>query len=102
MNRIQTVRFVLFFLLGCVAAPLVNRSLIRPASAASEGVRKWEQYCSFRQVAGGPTKFDGINSQANEDLKARGLEGWELTSTMPLTLSGHTLGISYCFRRSIP
>jgi hypothetical protein len=103
MIRNQNLVAVCFALVvGCIVSPMFNLIGVRPARAAPERAPKWEQYCSFRKVDHAPAKFDDINSQTNEDLKARGLEGWELTSIAPITLSGHTNGLSYCFRRPIP
>jgi hypothetical protein len=86
---------------GCLVGPMFNQVGMRPAHAAPERVPKWEQYCSFRKVDHTPAKFDDINGQTNEDLRARGLEGWELTSFAPITQGGFTNSLSYCFRRQL-
>ena len=102
MTRNQTLIIIgIAFVIGCIAGPMANQVVVRPAQAAPEGARKWEQYCSFRKVDHGPVPFDDINGNTNDDLKSRGLEGWELTSTAPITANGYTNGLAYCFRRPI-
>jgi hypothetical protein len=100
-NRIPFV-VLLAFVLGCFAGPMANQFVVRPAQAAPEGVRKWEQYCSYYATSGYITEGD-LRSNVNPDLKNRGLEGWELVSAGPLGARSNmdTSGILYCFRRPI-
>jgi hypothetical protein len=105
MTHKQTVLSLgIAFVLGCVAAPVANQLAIRPAQAAPEGVRKWEQYCSYQraQLVGWDKLYGALTSTINADLKARGLEGWELASTTPIAGGGTIDGLIYCMRRPIP
>ena len=102
MTRNQIALLLVFsFVLGCVVAPMANQFVVRPASAAPEGARKWEQYCSFQSVRHWPNKAEEYTDPTNADLKQRGLEGWELTSTTAVIGNGYTMGLSYCFKRPI-
>jgi hypothetical protein len=99
MTRNQTlITICIAFVMGCIAGPMASQVVVRPARAEPNGARKWEQYCSFRKVG----YWDDVINDTNQDLKARGLEGWELASTALLTEHGNAEGLSYCFRRPIP
>jgi hypothetical protein len=87
------------FVLGCAVAPVANQVAIRPAQAAPEGVRRWEQYCSFQHRQS--ESIESLTTSVNADLKARGIEGWELASSVPYTWGGTIGGLIYCFRRPI-
>jgi hypothetical protein len=103
MNRNQSVlTLCLAFVLGCVAMPITQKYVVRPANAAPEGVKKWEQYCTYKATNHWPNEFGEYGNPANEDMKQRGLEGWELISTAPIAVAqGRTVGLSYCFKRPI-
>jgi invasion protein IalB len=88
------------FVLGCVAAPLAQQYVARPASAAPESARRWEQYCTS-QRGGMVSNFTDVNDKVNEDLKQRGLEGFELVSVSN-DRGGSQLGFVYCFKRPLP
>src|SRR5262249_29399815 len=92
------------FVLGCVAAPVANQIAIRPAQAAPPGVGRWQQYCAYQELlnASKHEHFVEFAKDLSEDMKQRGLEGWELASTSPIArFHGGTEGFIYCFRRPI-
>jgi hypothetical protein len=87
----------LAFVLGCFAAPMTQQFVVRPAQAAPEGVHKWEQYCS---VSPGYSVQEATQN-ANQDLRNRGLEGWEITSTTSANNPNGFVLVT-CFRRPLP
>ncbi len=92
------------FVVGCVAAPLAQQLVVRPAGAAPEGVRKWQQYCASTLSQGGFGRtgdFTDIGDKLNEDLTNRGAEGWELV-TVAVDRMGTPARYLYCFRRPVP
>jgi hypothetical protein len=101
--RQTAIGLVLAFFVGCLVAPMVNQLLIRRAQAAPDGLKKWEQSCTVFASGGyltrsGPEQL----GRANEEIKSRGLDGWELVSVSATTASGNAdgiVGIVYCFKR---
>jgi hypothetical protein len=93
MTRNETVLSIgLAFAIGCAVAPVAQQYVVRPAGAAPAGVQRWEQYCSLF-----PSLDPVQQARANEamkkvdlELRNRGLEGWELTSTLTTQLGGGT------------
>ena len=82
------------FGLGYVAALLGQHWVDTPAHA-SDGGRKFDQWCTRPKVDGS----EGLKN-LNDDLKARGLEGYELVSTNVILGPGGTT-MYYCVKRPL-
>lgn len=86
------------FVLGCAAAPLAQQMVSRPARAA-DGTKKFDQWCSMRTLSYGDDP-EGLQ-KINDDLKARGLEGYELVTTVGSPTAGAAFRVYYCVKRPL-
>jgi hypothetical protein len=100
MTRTQSLALPFAFVLGCLAAPLAEQYVARPAQAAPEGVRKWDQWCTSRLFSFGDDPE--ALAELNQDLKSRGAEGYEVASNIGMPAVGGGFRMFYCLRRPIP
>jgi hypothetical protein len=108
-NRRSVLGVSLAFVLGCVAAPLVQQLVARPAHAQGSPTQKWEQFCEPLTTKGRYLVASDLTNVVNPVLKEKGAAGWELVSVSLLnsgstdTVGGSagTIGAVYCFRKPL-
>lgn len=82
MNR--TLPLALALLIGCVAGTTASHYVSSPATAASPGATRWQQFCA--------------DNYSDQDLSNAGADGWELVSA---TSYGDYQNYRYCFKRPL-
>ena len=97
-------RFVFGVLIGLAAGFLAAFGGRAADAQAKSPMTRWEQWCTYRMIninTDGPGPVN-VGHSLEPELKARGLEGWELAGISLIWNQGASAEVHYCFKRPLP